>query len=190
MTRQVLFNTVPPLLPAEYEAAGIPVGVSRETRQTADYFRRQGREADDLADELRTPDERRRYIATFYGPRLWAAPGTLTHEDIAFMTEPFGDAERFRASIANYEPAMGSRPFSEPPLVFQVSDVPTLVLWGPQDHVIPLTFSRMMEVAFTECVGPFTVDGAGHFLQWERAHVLNQAVRYFCSDLLPRTDRA
>lgn len=185
VTRQVLFNTVPPLLPAEYEAAGIPTAVSRETRQTSDYFVRQGREADALAAELRTPDERRRYIATFYGPRLWAAPGTLSRDEIAFMTEPFGDAESFRASIANYEPALGTRPFSEPPLVFQVSDVPTLILWGPEDHVIPGTFSRMMEVAFTERLGPFTVEGAGHFLQWERASELNQAIRYFCLDLFP-----
>ena len=183
--RQVLFNTVPPLLPAEYEAAGIPTAVSRETRQTSDYFVRQGREADALAAELRTPEERRRYIATFYGPRLWAAPGTLTRADVAFMTEPFGNAESFRASIANYEPALGTRPFSEPPLVFQVSDVPTLILWGPEDHVIPAAFPRMMEVAFTERLGPFTVDGAGHFLQWERAPELNQAIRYFCMDLFP-----
>jgi len=33
-------------------------------------------------------------------------------------------------------------------------------------------------------VGPFVVEGAGHFLQWARAEVLNQALRYFCLDLL------
>ncbi|MEA2349021.1 MAG: hypothetical protein QOG62_2808 [Thermoleophilaceae bacterium] len=184
ITRQVLFNTVPPLLPDEYEAAGIPAAPSRATRQSADYFRRQGREADELAAELRSPGERQRYIATFYGPRLWAAPGTLTREDIEFMTEPFGDAERFRASIANYEPAVGTKPFSEPPLVFQGSDIPTVILWGPEDHVIPRNFPKMMQIAFTEAVGPFTVEGAGHFLQWERPQVMNQTIRYFCMDLL------
>jgi pimeloyl-ACP methyl ester carboxylesterase len=182
--RQVLFNTVPPLLGEEYEAAGIPRPTPREARQTADYFVRQGRDADGLAAELRTPAERRGYIATFYGPRLWAAPGTMSRDDVEFMTEPFGDADRFRASIANYEPAMGAKPFSEAPRVFEPTPVPTLVLYGPEDHVIPRAFPQMMEVACTELVGPFTITGAGHFLQWEAAQVLNQATRYFCMDLL------
>ena len=33
--------------------------------------------------------------------------------------------------------------------------------------------------AFADCIGPFVVPGAGHFLQWERADVLNNALRYF-----------
>ena len=41
-----------------------------------------------------------------------------------------------------------------------------------------------MAVACTERVGPFVVEGAGHFLQWEQADLLNQAIRYFCLDLL------
>ena len=100
------------------------------------------------------------------------------------MTEPFADADRFRASIANYEPAMGTRPFSETPLVFEPQTAPSLVLYGPEDHVIPRTFPKMMEIACKELVGPFTVAGAGHFLQWESPQVLNQAIRYFCMDLL------
>ena len=39
-----------------------------------------------------------RYIADFYGHRLWAAPGTFTPDDVDFMTEPFADAEHLRAS--------------------------------------------------------------------------------------------
>jgi pimeloyl-ACP methyl ester carboxylesterase len=182
--RQVLFNTVPPLLPEDYAAAGIERPIPREARQTADYFVRQGRDADGLAAELDTPEKRRRYIETFYGPRLWAAPGTMSRADVEFLTEPFGDAGSFRASIANYEPAMGAREFSEPPRLFERSSVPALVLYGPEDHVIPRAFPRMMEVAFEEIIGPFVVEGAGHFLQWERPDVLNQAVRYFCADLL------
>jgi pimeloyl-ACP methyl ester carboxylesterase len=108
----------------------------------------------------------------------------MSRADVEFMTEPFGDAGSFRSSIANYEPAMGARAFSEPPRVFEPSPIPTLVLYGPEDDVIPRAFCEMMEVAFEEVVGPFIVAGAGHFLQWERAHVLNQAIRYFCMDLL------
>ena len=41
---------------------------------------RRARDADGLVAELDTPDERRRYIAEFYGHRLWAAPGTFDAE--------------------------------------------------------------------------------------------------------------
>src|SRR3954470_9382910 len=46
--RQVLFNTVLPILPAEYEAAGVPASLDPRTRMAGDYFLRQGREADAL----------------------------------------------------------------------------------------------------------------------------------------------
>jgi pimeloyl-ACP methyl ester carboxylesterase len=58
------------------------------------------------------------------------------------------------------------------------------VLYGPEDHVIPRTFPRAAEVAFPNRMGPFVVPGAGHFLQWERAELLNDALRHFCPDLL------
>jgi pimeloyl-ACP methyl ester carboxylesterase len=43
--------------------------------------------------------------------------------------------------------------------------------------VIPASFTAQAELAFPERVGPFAVEGAGHFLQGEKADVLNQAVR-------------
>jgi pimeloyl-ACP methyl ester carboxylesterase len=41
-----------------------------------------------------------------------------------------------------------------------------------------------MAIAFPQCVGPFVVTGAGHFLQWERADLLNRTLAGF---LLPRS---
>jgi pimeloyl-ACP methyl ester carboxylesterase len=184
--RQCLFNTVLPMLHDAYVAAGIAPEPSRRTRPESDYFVRQAEDADGLFAELDTPERRRRYVATFYGPRFWAAPGTFTAEDVAFMTEPFADAARFRAGIANYEIAMGRRPISEPPRLFEPNPVPTLVLYGPEDHVVPASFVRRAEVAFPERMGPFLVPGAGHFLQWERADVLNGALRWFFADLVRR----
>ncbi len=64
---------------------------------------------------------------------------------------------------------------------------PTLVLYGPEDHVIPRDFPRRMEVAFPEIVGPFEVAGAGHFLMWERPRVFNRATEFFCLDLLTQS---
>ena len=145
----------------------------------ADYFLRQGSDADGLAAELDTPDKRRRYIAQFYGSRFWAAPGSFTQDDVDFMTEPFADADKLRASFGIYESALGTRPPSELPRFFETNPVPTLVLYGPEDHVIPRDFPERCEVAFTERIGPLVVPRAGHFLQWERADVLNQSLIYF-----------
>ena len=153
----------------------------------ADYFIRQGTDADGLAAELDTPAKRRRYIAEFYGHRFWASPGTFTADDVALMTEPFADAAHFRASIANYEAAFGKRPVSEPVRLFEPNPIPTLLLFGPDDHVVGSSFLAKSEVAFPERIGPLVVPGAGHFLQWERAHVLNQAVAYFFADLARRS---
>jgi pimeloyl-ACP methyl ester carboxylesterase len=183
VVRQCLFNTVPPVLRDEYEAAGIPKGIPREVRMAADYFMRQGRQTDALAAELDTVDKRRRYIAQFYGPRFWAAPGTFTAEEVDFMTEPFGDPEKLRAGFGIYETALGTRPPAEVPRFFEQNPVPTLVLYGPEDHVIPRDFPARCEIAFPERVGPLVVPGSGHFMQWERADVLNQSLVYFFADL-------
>ena len=182
--RQVLFNTVPPAIPAEYEQAGLSNDLPREARQAADYFLRQATEADALAAELDTPERRRRWVAGMYGHRFWASPGSFKPDDVDFMTEPFGDADSFRASIANYESALRKRPISEQPRFMERNPTPTVVLYGPEDHVIPDSFCRRMEVAFPEIVGPFVVERSGHFLQWERAPVLNRTVEWFCKDLL------
>lgn len=179
--RLVLFNTIPPVLPET------PREVPPEVRMAADYFIRQGTDADGLAAELDTPEKRHRYVAEMYGPRFWAAPGAFTPEEVAFMVEPFGDAERFRASISIYEYAVRAREWSEPPRLREPNPTPALILYGPEDHVIPRDFMQRMELAFPERIGPFVVPGAGHFLQWERAEVLNSALRWFCGDLLSQS---
>lgn len=184
VARQVIFNTVLPFIRDAYEAAGLAGNPYDVDGPAADYFRRQGQDADGLAAELDTPEKRRRYIAEFYGSRFWAASGTFSEEAVAFMTEPFADVAVFRSSIGLYEASMGRRPPSEPSRLFEENPTPTVVLYGPADHIIPAAFPRQAEVAFPERVGPFVVEGAGHFLQWERAEVLNQAVRYVCLDLL------
>jgi pimeloyl-ACP methyl ester carboxylesterase len=183
IVRQCLFNTVPPVLAELYAEAGIAPEIPREVRMAADYFRRQGRDPDGLAAELDSPDKRRRYVAQFYGSRFWAAPGTFSAADVDFMTEPFAAPDTLRASFGVYETALGTRPAAEVPRLFETNPVPTLVLYGPADHVIPRDFAERCEVAFTERIGPFVVPGAGHFLQWERADVLNQSLVYFFADL-------
>jgi len=185
--RQVLFNSVLPLLGDAYEAAGIPVAPAPEMRMAGDYFVRQGRDADALAAELDSPERRRRYVGEFYGHRFWATPGAFAREHVEFMSEPFADAQRLRAGWGNYESALGARALSEPPRFFEISAVPTLALYGADDHVIWRKFPQMCEVAFSELIGPFVVQRAGHFLQWERAGLLNRAISYFLGDLRRRS---
>jgi pimeloyl-ACP methyl ester carboxylesterase len=182
VARQVLFNTILPLLGDAYAEAGLATQPSQRSRTAADYFLRQGRDADALAAELDTAEKRTRYIAEFYGHRFWATPGAFDAEDVAFHAEPFADPPRLRASFGNYESALGERPLSEAPRFFERGSVPTLALYGPDDHVIWPDFPERCEVAFTDLVGPFVVPRAGHFLQWERAELLVKTLVAFCRD--------
>ena len=76
--RQCLFNTLAAAAAATSTSGPASRrGIPRDVRAAADYFRRQGRDADGLAAELDTPERRRRYIAQFYGSRFWAAPGSF-----------------------------------------------------------------------------------------------------------------
>ncbi len=182
--RQVIFNGPAPLLGEAYRAAGIPDDPPRAERLTADYYLRQGTDADGLLAELDTPARRRAYVADFYGHRLWAAPGAFGPEEVDFMTEPFAPAERLRASWVPYEHACGTRPGRTRPRFFETNPIPTLVLYGPLDAVVTPTFPARCAVAFPNCIGPFVVPEAGHFLPWERPELFVRAVTYLFADRL------
>jgi pimeloyl-ACP methyl ester carboxylesterase len=177
--RMVMFNA-----PLPYEKKAMAGMRSRPAAEAADYFIRQGTDADALAAELATPDERRRYIATFYTSRFWAHPGGFSPDEVAHMTEPFADGAKLRASFRTYESVFSDAARSEPPLLPCPNPTHTLILFGPSDHVIYPDFDRMAAVVFPDHVGPFLVRDAGHFLQWEAADLFNGAVRAFCRDLL------
>lgn len=178
--RLVLFNA-----PLPYQKDPMAGLRTRPARESIDYFLRQALDADALARELATPEMRQRYIATFYESRFWAHPGAFAPEAVAFMTEPFADGAKLRASFTNYESALDASKRTEPP-VWGVNPIETLILFGASDHVIYPDFDRMAALVFPNHVGPFLVRDAGHFVQWEAASVLNGAIRSFCRDLLRR----
>ncbi len=177
--RLVVFNA-----PLPYDRERMAGMQTRPAREAADYYLRQGTDADALAAELATPAQRRRYIATFYSSRFWAHPGAFTPDDVGFMTEPWGDGAKLRASFGAYESVFDPSARAEAPLMARNPDVEALLLFGPSDHVIYPDFDRMAAVVFPHHVGPFLVRDAGHFLQWEAPTVFNSAVRSFCRDLL------
>ncbi|WP_059016049.1 alpha/beta hydrolase [Mycobacterium sp. M26] len=178
----VFFDSVPPLVFEDYVAAGLdPAAVLRDG-PTGDYRRLQGETPDALAAELDTPAKRRRFIGGMYGHRLWASPGTFDDADVDFMTEPFATEERLRAGWAVYQLAYG-RAVSEAPIMDRKVDTPTLLLYGMDDQVVGPEFVHACEVAFTNRTGPVVLPGAGHFLQWERADLVNALVIAFFGDL-------
>jgi len=178
--RLVLFNSPLPYL--KEKMAGMR---TRPAAEASDYFVRQGTDADALARELATPEQRRRYIATFYTSRFWAHPGAFSPEAVEFMTEPFADGAKLRAGFAGYESVFDPAKRSEPALLRE-SPAHALILFGASDHVLYPEFDRMAAAVFPDHVGPFLVRDAGHFLQWEAADVLNGAIRAFCRDLVKR----
>lgn len=59
----------------------------------------------------------------------------------------------------------------------------TLILYGPDDQVVPKDFPQRCEIGSAARVGPVYVPECGHFLQWERADVLNAMAEFFFADL-------
>lgn len=177
--RMVIFNS-----PLPYDAERMKGMRTRPAGEASDYFIRQGTDADALAAELDTADKRRRYVATFYGSRFWAHPGAFDREAVDFMTEPFGDGRKLRASFGAYESVFDGAARVEPARIGRNERTETMILFGASDHVIYPDFDLMAAVVFPNHVGPFLVRDCGHFLQWEAADVLVGAVRSFCRDLL------
>jgi pimeloyl-ACP methyl ester carboxylesterase len=181
--RLVLFNCPLPFLAEKMKGMR-----TRPALDAADYFIRQGNDADGLAAELATPEQRRRYVATFYTSRFWAHPGAFGAAAVDFMTEPFADAERLRAGFGAYESVFHARARSEPP---RLAEYPTraLLLFGSSDHVIYPDFDRMAAAVFPDHVGPFLLRDCGHFVPWEAARAFESAVVSFCGDLLAAARR-
>jgi pimeloyl-ACP methyl ester carboxylesterase len=182
--RMVLFNTIAPMVAEQaewYAARGLSMN-PLEPSPTGDYRIRQGRDWKELLEDLDTPSRRRRYVRDFYEHRLLASQGSFEEEDFDFMVEPFEDARRLAASWAPYQLEYG-RPMSELPLLLQPVEAPTLILYGPEDQIVPKDFPKRCEVAFPRRIGPLVVPECGHFLQWERADVLNEVSKFFFADL-------
>lgn len=181
VNRMVLFNS-----PLPYNKERMAGMNTRAPREAADYYYRQGNDADALASELRTPEERRRYIATFYSSRFWAHPGMFSPEEIDFHTEPFGNAQKLRASFGNYESVFHENKRVEKPMMGINEHTPTLILFGTSDHVLYPDFDRMAATVFAKHIGPFLLRDCGHFVPWEAPHQLVSGTVAMCSDLLAK----
>lgn len=174
--RMVVFNS-----PLPYDRERMQGMVTRADPSTADYFVRQGTDADALIAELDTEAKRIAYVEQFYGPRLWAHPGAFTAGEARMHAMPFADAAILRASFGNYESAFDAARRTERPLLGRNTVTPTLVYFGTSDHVIYPDFDRMAAVVFDVIDGPHRLDGVGHFVPWEAPGVLVEGITRFCA---------
>ena len=182
--RMVLFNS-----PLPYDKVRM-AGLNTRPASAHDYFIRQGTDAAGLAAELADPDQRRRYIATFYSSRFWAHPGAFDDAAIDFHTEPFADGAKLRSSFGAYESTFSEAARREPAMIGHNADTPTMILFGPSDHVIYPDFDLMAACVFDRHTGPFLLRDCGHFVQWEAAHALATAVAAFGSTFSTRRSAA
>ncbi|TDD15076.1 alpha/beta hydrolase [Kribbella turkmenica] len=185
--RLVILDDSMPDLAETFAAAGIPP--SRPKPAVYDYHRLQGKHADSLVAQLDTPDQRKRYIGEFYGHRLWCPPDAFDEDDLAFLTEPYGDAARLRAAFADYEVVMRTRPLSAPEMLDRPVQQPALVLIGADQVTLGDHIEERCAIAFPEAVGPFWVKDCGHFMPWEQPRTVTRAIRSFCADLLATNSR-
>ena len=112
-----------------------------------------------------------------YGHRLWASPGTFTPADVDFMTEPFADRGTAARGLGRLPAGARTGARASRRSFETMVDVPTLLLYGPDDHVVGPDFLALLRGGVHRTgSGRWSCPRAGHFLQWERADLLNGLV--------------
>lgn len=191
--RQILWNALVPSLPELYERAGIGGDLLQENISLSTHVTDHGTDPDSFAARFDSPDKRRKYVMGFYQGRVWkqggtvlnlATPGNFDDEAAAFHAQPFEDAIAFRASLNYYAALFHPELLYEPPVLSRQIHTQTMFLYGLSDQIIGQVVTRRAELAYPNLVGPFLVEGGGHFLCWERPAVFNGAVCCFCRDLI------
>jgi pimeloyl-ACP methyl ester carboxylesterase len=173
--RLVVFNGPLPTVPA------IKREGPRQWRNETSHSFRPATEPDTLIAELATPQERLEYVAKHY--RTWSPAGAFSDDDLAYLVEPFADALKLRASFGTYESLADPAKRTGPSMI-RANDTPTLILEALSDPRQQNTFGARAALVFARHVGPFGFLGAGHFLQWEAADRVDDAISMFCSDRL------
>ena len=165
--RMVLFNS--PLPFDKERMAGMR---TRPPREASDYFVRQGdrpRRAGRRAGHAGRAAPLHRHLLHVDGSgptRVRSStlsrrpPGRFGGSAIVdFHTEPFADGAKLRACFGGYESAFDAAARLEPTLLARNERTPTLLLFGPSDHVIYPDFDRMAAVVFAHHVGSIPAAG-------------------------------
>ena len=60
-----------------------------------------------------------------------------------------------------------------------LADIPTLLLWAPEDVVFPIEYANRLKELLPHAEGPIEFDKAAHFLQDDRGPDLAKAIVEF-----------
>ncbi len=174
--RLVIFNG--PLPALREQTAHLPPA-KRRFEDSHGY--RPATEPDVLMAELATPQARMDYVAGPY--RSWSPPGAFTEQELAYLTEPFADAAKLRASFGTYESLIDPAKRAGRSMI-TANDTPTLILVAMDEPINYTAFAQRAAITFSRHAGPFGLFGAGHFAQWEAADAMNDAITLYCGDRL------
>lgn len=175
--RLVIFNG--PLPALRDRTAHLPPD---ERRFEDSHGYRPATEPDALLAELATPEARMDYAARHY--RAWSPPGAFTDADLGYLTEPFADAARLRASFGTYESLIDPAKRTGRSMIAANDDTPALILQALADPCCYPAFAQRAALTFARHTGPFGIFDAGHFPQWEAATIMNDAITMYCADRL------
>ena len=182
--RQCLFNTVPPILPDDYAAAGIPPrGPARRAhgRRLLHPPGPGGRRARSRARHAREAAPLHRAVlrlAVLGGAGHLPPRGRRLHDRA--VRGRGQAARRLRHLRDGARHPAGCRAAAA---VRDAARCRRCSCTGPRTTSSRATSPRAARSLSPSASGPFVVQGAGHFLQWERADVLNQSLVYFFADL-------
>jgi haloalkane dehalogenase len=68
-----------------------------------------------------------------------------------------------------------------------LADVPTLLLWAPEDNVFPIEYAQRLKALLPHAEGPILFDNAAHFLQDDRGPDLARAIVEFLNRTVKAT---
>jgi len=69
----------------------------------------------------------------------------------------------------------------------ELSNVPTVILWAPEDNVFPIEYANRLKELLPHAEGPITFDRAAHFLQDDRGPDLVHAIIEFLNRTVGRS---
>ena len=68
----------------------------------------------------------------------------------------------------------------------ELADVPTILLWAPEDNVFPIEYANRLKELLPHAEGPLTFDNAAHFLQDDRGPDIARAIVEFLNRTVGR----
>jgi len=128
---------------------------------------------------------KRHKVLSHHGPSVTSRHGLSTAEALAYhhvFDEP--DSDHVVLTWPRTIPLRaGDRGWADMQAIErrlpELAEVPTLLLWAPQDNVFPLAYAERLKALLPHAEGPVLFDNAAHFLQDDRGPDLAQATVEF-----------